>query len=64
MSKTSSWNWYGVKIIKEIIVKGEPDINLIDEFYEDNNEKYYEESLLLVKAQSFEHAYKIAEKNR
>ncbi len=59
--KNSTWNWYGVKIIKQIIVEGEPDETLLDEFYEDDGKQWFEESLILVRAQSFEHAYKIAE---
>ena len=62
MKSKSSWNFYGVKIIKQIIVEGEPDPNLIDEFYEDDDEQLFEESLLLVRAQSSDHAYKIAKK--
>ncbi|HAN21561.1 MAG: hypothetical protein A2Y15_09585 [Clostridiales bacterium GWF2_36_10] len=58
----NNWQWYGVKIIKEIIVVDEPDKNLIDEFYEEDDKHHYEESLLLIKAPSFDHAYKIAEK--
>lgn len=60
--KNSTWYWYGVKIIKQLIIEGEPDEALLDEFYEDDSEQQFEESLMLVRAQSFEHAYKIAEK--
>lgn len=63
MSKNSAWNWYGVKIIKQIIVEGEPDKALIDEFYTADDEKHFEESIVIVRAQSFDHAYKIAETN-
>jgi hypothetical protein len=59
--KRSSWDWYGVKIIKQIIVEGEPDEKLIDEFYDDDGKQHFEETLMLVRAQSFDHAYKIAE---
>lgn len=59
--KNSTWNWYGVKIIKQIIVEGEPDETLLDEFYEDNGRQQFEESIILVRAQSFKHAYKAAE---
>ena len=62
LKNKSSWCFYGVKIIKQIIVEGEPDSNLIDEFFGNDNEQHFEESLLIVRAQSFEHAYKIAEK--
>ena len=62
LKNKSNWNFYGVKIIKQIIVEGEPDPNLIDEFYDDDNEQSFEESIMLVRTQSYEHAYKIAEK--
>lgn len=54
--KNSAWYWYGVKIIKQLIVEGEPDEMLLDEFYEDDDKQQFEESLMLVRAQSFEHA--------
>ena len=63
MIRKSAWNWFGVKIVKQIIVQGEPDKNLIDEFYTNDNIKHFEETLVLVRAQSFDHAYKIAETN-
>ena len=61
MKKQSKWDWYGVKIIKQIIIKGEPDEKLIDEFYDDDGKQHFEEIVMLVRAQSFDHAYKIAE---
>jgi hypothetical protein len=61
--KNGTWNWYGVKIIKQIVVEGEPDETLPDEFYEDDGKQQFEESLMLVRAQSFEHAYKVSETN-
>lgn len=54
------WKWYAVKLIYETIVSGEPNKLKIDANYEDKL-KCYEESIMLVKAQSFNHAYKIAE---
>ena len=62
MEDKSNWDFYGVRIIKQIIVEGEPDPTLVDEFYEDNDEQHFEESIVLIRAQSYEHAYKIAEK--
>ena len=62
MKKESSWNYYGVKLIKHIVVSGEPDKDLIDEFYDESGEQEFEESVLLIHAQSFDHAYKLAEK--
>ena len=58
----SNWNYYGVKIIKQIIVEGEPDPNLIDEYYDDDDKQLFEESILLIRAQSYERAYKLAQK--
>ena len=60
MKKRSSWNYYGVKIIKQILVEGEPNPDLIDEYYEEDGGQTFEESIVLVRAQSFEHAYKVA----
>ena len=57
----TSWNWYSVKLIKQLIIEGEPDKRLVDEFYIDDDEQTFEEILMLVKARSYEHAYKIAE---
>ncbi|MDR1702775.1 MAG: DUF4288 domain-containing protein [Sporomusaceae bacterium] len=62
MKKKSAWEFYGVKIIKQIIVSGEPEPNLLDEFYENNAKQTFEESILLIRAQSFDQAYKIAAK--
>ena len=63
MKGKSNWKYYGVRIIKQIIVEGEPDPTLIDDkFYDDIDEQHFEESIMLVRAQSFEQAYKIAEK--
>ena len=56
------WNWYGVKIIKQLILQGEPHKDLVDRYYEASAKRqHFEESIILVRAQSFDHAYKIAE---
>lgn len=60
--KNSNWDWYAVKIIKKLNVKGKPKKELLDEYYDDATQ-HFEETIVVVKAQSFEHAYKIAEKN-
>ena len=62
MKYQSNWEFYGVKIIKQIIVEGEPDPTLVDEFYDNDDKQHFEESIMLIRAQSFAHAYKIAEK--
>lgn len=60
-NKLSKWRLFSVKLIFEYIITGEPDTELINKNYS-NGSKFYEESIILVKAQSFDHAYKIAEK--
>ena len=62
MQHRSSWNYFGVRIIKQIIVEGDPDPPRLDEYYEDDGKQMFEENLMLVHAQSADHAYKIAEK--
>lgn len=62
MKRQSNWNYYGVKIIKQIVVEGEAIPELIDENFAEETGQLFEESVMLVRAQSFEHAYKIAEK--
>ena len=59
--RKSKWEWYGVKLLYECIISGTPNPEYIDENYTSSS-KTYEESIVLVKAQSFDHAYKIAEK--
>jgi hypothetical protein len=59
--KSTKWDWYSVKLIFESIISGEPEPDTIDKNYT-NNFKTFEESIVLIKAQSFDHAYRIAEK--
>ena len=58
--EASGWNWYGVKLIKKLNIKGKPKKELIDEYYKDTVQNF-EETIVVVKAQSFDQAYKIAE---
>lgn len=58
--KTNTWKWYSIKLIFENNISGDPESETIDKNY-NNHFKTYEESIMLVKAQSFDHAYKIAE---
>ncbi|MBS4171725.1 DUF4288 domain-containing protein [Bacillus sp. FJAT-49736] len=51
--------WYAVKLIYEFLITGEPDPAKIDQDY--NTDKQYEENIIIVKANSFEHAFSIAE---
>ncbi len=59
--KSTSWQWFSVKLIFEDIVSGEPKPDSIDENY-NNSFRNFNESIVIVKAQSYSHAYKIAEK--
>ncbi|TDK61827.1 DUF4288 domain-containing protein [Bacillus salipaludis] len=59
--RKSSWEWYAVKLLYECIITGNPNPETIDINYT-NTHKTFEESIMLVKAQSFDHAYSIAEK--
>lgn len=55
-------DWYSVKLIYKYTVTGEPDPILVDKFFSGRT-KFYEESVVLVVADSFEEAYKVAESN-
>ena len=59
--RKSSWNYYGVRLIYQAIITGQPIAERIDENYSDTH-TFFEESIMLVRAQSFEHAYTIAER--
>lgn len=60
LNTTNAWQWFSVKLIFEYRINGEPEPDTIDQNYT-NTHKTYEESIILIKAQSFDHAYKIAE---
>jgi hypothetical protein len=60
-NNASKWQWFSVKLIFENVISGKPEPDTIDKNYT-NNYKTYEESIVLIKAQSFDSAYKIAEK--
>lgn len=53
-------DWYSVKLLYRITIFGKPEKSKIDEFYHDIHE-FYEESVILVKAASFDEAYQLAE---
>lgn len=57
----SAWQYYAVKLIYQAVIIGEPIPERIDECYS-NTHTFFEESIVLVHAQSFEHAYSIAER--
>jgi len=58
--RKSAWEWYAIKLLFESTISGEPDKDKIDENY-DNKFKLYEEQIVVIKAQSSEHAYKKAD---
>ncbi|NLR46346.1 DUF4288 domain-containing protein [Priestia megaterium] len=57
--ETLVWKWYGVKVLYKHIVSGKPTPEKIDTNY--NEHQIFEESILLIKAQSFDQAYELAE---
>lgn len=59
LTENSTLEWYAVKLIYEFIITGDPNPENIDEEY--STDTTYEESIMLVKAISFDHAYSIAE---
>lgn len=56
----SALDWYGVKLLHKITISGMPAQDKIDKFFQDTK-VFFEESILLVKAFSFDNAYQIAE---
>lgn len=58
--KRSAWQYYGVKLIYQAMIVGDPILERVDEEYS-NTHTFFEESVVLVHAQSFDHAYMIAE---
>lgn len=55
-------NMYAVKLLFESVHSGEPDPTKIDGHYEENHDTLFEESIILVKANSLEEAHKLGEK--
>ncbi|MEL7657928.1 MAG: DUF4288 domain-containing protein [Bacillota bacterium] len=55
-------DWYSVKLIYKYTITDEPNPFLVDKFFSGRT-KFYEESVILVVADSFEDAYKVAESN-
>lgn len=53
--------WFGVRIVYQYTLSGEPDPATIDAFYQADYAAY-EESIILVRAASFEGAYTAAER--
>ncbi len=56
----SAWRYFSVKLIYQIVVFGNPIAERVDEYYTDDH-TFFEESIVLVRAQSFDHAYTLAE---
>ncbi|WP_002145359.1 DUF4288 domain-containing protein [Bacillus cereus] len=53
---------YAVKLLFESVHSGEPDPSKIDGHYEENHDTLFEESIILVKANSLEEAHELGEK--
>ncbi|MED2793843.1 DUF4288 domain-containing protein [Bacillus wiedmannii] len=53
---------YAVKLLFESVHSGEPNLTKIDEHYEESHDTLFEESIILVKANSIEEAYELGEK--
>lgn len=53
-------DWYSVKLLYKFTITGKPDEDKIDEYFNDIND-FFEESILLVAAESFDEAYQTAE---
>ena len=56
----SSWEWYAVLLLFESTISGEPNKDKIDENFSDEY-KMYEERIVVIRAQSPDHAYKLAD---
>ncbi|WP_157829810.1 DUF4288 domain-containing protein [Bacillus sp. SN10] len=52
---------YAVKLLFESVHSAEPDLTKIDEYYEENHDTLFEESMILVKASSLEEAHALSE---
>lgn len=48
--KPKKWNYYGVKIIKQIIIEGESIPDLIDRNFVKSTDQMFEESVILIHA--------------
>lgn len=53
---------YAVKLLFESVHSGEPNPSKIDEHYEENHDTLFEESIILVKANTLEEAHELGEK--
>ena len=58
--RESSWSWYAVKLLYESTITGEPNKEKIDDHFS-NEFKLYEERIIVIRAQSSDHAYKKAD---
>jgi hypothetical protein len=55
-----SGNYYSVRLLRQIVIEGDPDPVLVDQNY-DADEQDFEESIVLIYAKSPEHARRIVE---
>ncbi|WP_144612906.1 DUF4288 domain-containing protein [Bacillus cereus] len=53
---------YAVKLLFESVHSGEPDPTKMDKHYEESNDTLFEESIILVKANSLKEAHELGEK--
>lgn len=60
--RKSTWQYYSVKLIYQAIIVGDPLLERVDGDYSDTH-TFFEESIVLIHAQSFDHAYTLAEKH-
>lgn len=58
--RKSAWEWYAVLLLFESTISGEPNASKIDEHYR-SGDKLYEERIVIFRAQSANHAYKLAD---
>jgi len=58
--RKSTWKWYSVLLLFESTISEKPDLNKIDKNFK-NDIKLYEERIIIIKAQSYNHAYKLAD---
>ena len=60
MKNKSNWNYYGVRIVKQIMLADPHDSNTFVELFDYDGIQTFEESIMLVHAKSEDHAYRVA----
>ncbi|MEH7514671.1 DUF4288 domain-containing protein [Gottfriedia acidiceleris] len=59
---SNEWEWFSVKVLYACKISGNPSPEKIDEDYDSDSHKTFEESIFLIKAPSYEEAYVIGKK--